>query len=319
MVDSLPRLWVPRRRVIQGLAALAASSVLPLRGQARAEGESFKPYWVQNFIDTDLWSGPDEKAVSFGPMAAFSYFKVLQPQQGPRLKVQNPLGGIAYVTAKDVGPSGEPPDWYLAQKDGKGTIPARIVGGANVRSSPGVADGNIVARLGHNDGVGVLGQVKGTDGEVWYRIGAREFVHNSVVRLPSDFPPHPGNLLVVELTEPVIITAYESAKPVYSALSLHGTIGWGTPTGFFTILRRVENETMSSETLGIPRNAPGGYYLKDVLYTQYFTGDGASIHYNYWSSNWGYAGSHGCLGVNYDDAVWFWNWASVGTPMVIRE
>ena len=68
-------------------------------------------------------------------------------------------------------------------------------------------------------------------------------------------------------------------------------------TGVFTILRRVANETMNSDTIGIPRFGPGGYYLTNVLFTQYFTGDGASLHYNYWSGNWGYAGSHGCLGL----------------------
>src|SRR5207237_986738 len=30
--------------------------------------------------------------------------------------------------------------------------------------------------------------------------------------------------------------------------------------------------------------------------------DGASIHYNYWSGNWGYAASHGCLGLTYADS-----------------
>jgi lipoprotein-anchoring transpeptidase ErfK/SrfK len=60
-----------------------------------------------------------------------------------------------------------------------------------------------------------------------------------------------------------------------------------------------------------------GYYLKNVLWTQYFTSDGASIHYNYWSSNWGYAGSHGCLGVAYNEARFAWNWADVGTPVYV--
>lgn len=38
------------------------------------------------------------------------------------------------------------------------------------------------------------------------------------------------------------------------------------------------------DTIGVPRFGPGGYYLTNVLFTQYFTGDGASIHYNYWST-----------------------------------
>ena len=59
------------------------------------------------------------------------------------------------------------------------------------------------------------------------------------------------------------------------------------------------------------------YYLTNVLFTQYFTPDGASIHYNYWSSNWGYAGSHGCLGVAYNEAKFAWDWADVGTPVYV--
>jgi lipoprotein-anchoring transpeptidase ErfK/SrfK len=102
-------------------------------------------------------------------------------------------------------------------------------------------------------------------------------------------------------------------------MALKGTTKWETPTGFFTIIRRVANETMDSRTLNIPREGPGGYYLKDVLFTQYFAEDGASIHYNYWSSNFGYSGSHGCLGMNYEDSLWFWHFAEIGTPLIIRE
>ena len=56
-----------------------------------------------------------------------------------------------------------------------------------------------------------------------------------------------------------------------------------------------------------------------MLYTQYFTSDGASIHSNYWSGNWGYAGSHGCLGLPLAESTFLWNWADVGTPVVIRS
>jgi lipoprotein-anchoring transpeptidase ErfK/SrfK len=76
---------------------------------------------------------------------------------------------------------------------------------------------------------------------------------------------------------------------------------------------------MDSSTIGIPRTSPGGYFLEDVLYTQYFTNDGASLHYNWWKGTFGYPGSHGCLGLNRDDAAWFWEWASIGTTVVIHE
>ena len=288
-------------------------------GPATASVDARDQRWLQNFHATELWSGPDEKAISFGWVPAFSYLRMLAPQDGPRIRIQNPLtNGAAFVAAKDVGPSGAPPEWYLTQK-GQLSIPARVVGGANIRRTPTTAEDNIVGRAGHNEGVGVIGEVKGSDGEIWYRVGPNELVHGSLVRVPSKVPPHPGRLIVAELTDPCIVTAYEDGNAVYSTLALKGTSGWATPTGFFTILRRVANETMSSATLGIPTDGPGGWNLKNVLFTQYFTNDGASIHYNYWSSNWGYSGSHGCLGMSYDDSLWFWEWAEVGTPLAIQE
>jgi hypothetical protein len=312
-----------RRALLRTAAALTAAGLLrPISALAADEGDVqavFKPFWVQNVKETALWSGVDEKAKSFGTIAPFSYFQVLEPQNGPRLRVKNPIGGgIGYINAGDVGPSGAPPEDYVLLQT-RVALPARVVGGANVRRRPVVEDGTLVANLGHNAGIGVIDEVKGADGEMWYRIDKEQFVHNSLVRKPGAFSPHGGKYLVAELTDPCIVTAYEDGRPVYAALALKGKIGWGTPTGFFTIVRRVANETMNSETLGIPRGAPGGYYLKDVLYTQYFTGDGASIHYNYWSSNFGYSGSHGCLGMNLEDSRWFWDWADIGTPLFIKE
>ena len=116
-----------------------------------------------------------------------------------------------------------------------------------------------------------------------------------------------------------MLVGFVVGAPGWSTLSLKGTVANQTPIGGHQILRRVTNETMTSERVypPIPRNAPGGYYLTGVLYTQYFTYDGASLHYNYWSSNWGYPGSHGCLGLPMNESKWVWNWAEVGTPVEI--
>jgi hypothetical protein len=314
-----------RLRALPLLAILALVLSLfsvPVAAAAPDE-QAFKPYWVQNHTEAELWSSSDEKAETFGRVAPFSYFQVLQPQKGRRLYVQNPRnGGAAWIDADKVGPSGDPPAWYLAKEPvpvANLDLPSRIIGGANVRSRPEVAEDNQVGRLGHNAAIRVLEEVKGNDDDPWYRIADQQYVHSSLVRVPRPFPPHPGNYIEADLAEPVMVTAYQDGKAIYSALALKGTIGWGTPTGFFTIQRRVANETMDSATLGIPRSAPGGYLLKNVLYTQYFTGDGASIHYNYWSGNFGYSGSHGCLGMSLEDSLWFWEWASVGTPLIIHE
>jgi lipoprotein-anchoring transpeptidase ErfK/SrfK len=129
---------------------------------------------------------------------------------------------------------------------------------------------------------------------------------------------YPGRWIDADLAEPTLMTAYEDGRIVYTALALRGTVADATPKGVHRIHRRVANEVMDSSTLGVPRDAPGGYYLENVLFTQYFTGDGAAIHYNYWSTHFGSAGTHGCLGLNYDDALWFWNWADAGTIVSVR-
>jgi hypothetical protein len=75
-------------------------------GSGAAEFESF---WVENFIVTDLWSGPDQNAVNFGTQPQFSSFLVVAPQTGARLYVFVPTTrNYAYIDAKAVGPSGPP-------------------------------------------------------------------------------------------------------------------------------------------------------------------------------------------------------------------
>jgi hypothetical protein len=114
--------------------------------------------------------------------------------------------------------------------------------------------------------------------------------------------------------------AFIGAQPVHLALVTTGAPGWETPTGDFRIYMRIENETMDSLSIGIPRDDPWGYYLEDVLFTQYFVG-GVALHYNYWRGD-SYFGnvpsSHGCVGMRYDDAKFFWDFATIGTRVVVH-
>ncbi len=134
----------------------------------------------------------------------------------------------------------------------------------------------------------------------------------------SDSVSNAGRYIEVDTSRGVVY-AVQNGQVVYTALATVGTARYPTPKGTFTIFRRVYDETMDSSTIGIPRNAPGGYYLTGVLYTQYFYG-GASLHYNYWSPASAFgsaAGSHGCVGLMLADARYFWNFASIGTPVIV--
>jgi lipoprotein-anchoring transpeptidase ErfK/SrfK len=115
--------------------------------------------------------------------------------------------------------------------------------------------------------------------------------------------------------------AFVGAQPVRVALVTTGMPGWETPTGDFRIYRRVENETMDSLGLGIPIDSPEGWYVDNVLFTQYIY-SGITLHYNYWrpQSYFGnIASSHGCVGLGYGDAKFFWDFADIGTRVVVYK
>jgi hypothetical protein len=125
-----------------------------------------------------------------------------------------------------------------------------------------------------------------------------------------------GKWMDVTLTPMQHLVARQGEKVVLEDLVTAGTQGTTKP-GFYRILRRVADETMDSTT--IPGLADH-YHLTGVLFTQYFTGDGAAIHYNWWGPprGFGYPGSHGCLGMRYDGSKFLWDWATIGTPIVIH-
>jgi hypothetical protein len=227
-----------------------------------------------------------------------------------------------YVPSSVLGPSDAPPEFFNAPAPPameEVNMPARVVRGVYAAFYPTPGEEAATYYLGHNASIWVVDSVEGEDGGVWYRTSEGDYLPDWAVRLPRPAPRSwEGRWLDADLNEPAMLVAYEGDQPVLATLTIKGAGQWQTPTGVFSIQRRVANETMSSEGLGIPRNAPGGYYIKDVLYTQYFLGSGESIHYNYWSSIWGYAGSHGCLGLPLAESAFLWDWASIGTPISIH-
>jgi hypothetical protein len=267
--------------------------------------------WVQTWQPADLWSNTGPTAISFGKVRPFTYLRLAGEVQNNRIYVFNPkTQGFAYVDAGLVGPSAAPPPAYLNGPLVLKSInmPARIDGSASIYREPSTDEIGWALDLGHNDPVVVKDLVEAEDRTEWYRLQDGTFVQAEQVRVPERIKPRSGKWIDVALTAPTIVTAYENGAPLYSAMAIHGTADWETPFGTFVLERRVANETMRGP----------GYHVTNVLWTQYFTASGHSIHYNYWSSNWGYAGSHGCLGMNYDDSLWFWHWATIGTPIDIH-
>jgi len=199
----------------------------------------------------------------------------------------------------------------------------------NVRAAPNTSS-DIVAVLNQGDVVQVVGTVSGEvvngSSSTWYQTANGHFIYSGIAAAGSsssssvDTQGMSGRWILVDHATSTA-KAIENGQVVYTAYVTLGTPQYPTPYGTFRILRRVANETMDSSTVGIPLGTPGSYYLTNVLYTQYFTSGGAALHYNYWSPDSAFgsaAGSHGCVGMRLADARFFWDFATIGTPVVIR-
>jgi len=123
-------------------------------------------------------------------------------------------------------------------------------------------------------------------------------------------PASPGNgvrWFDVDLSDQRMY-AYEGDTLVRTFVVSTGT--WQTPTikGRFKVWIKLRSAPMSGP----------GYYLPDVPYIMYFSGD-YGIHGTYWHNNFGVPMSHGCVNLSIADAEWAYNFAVVGTVVNVHD
>ena len=104
------------------------------------------------------------------------------------------------------------------------------------------------------------------------------------------------------------LVAWEGNAPVYAVVVSTGTEKHPTLMGTFAI----------EDKLRVTRMQGDDYDVPDVPYTMYYDG-GYAIHGAYWHRSFGTPVSHGCVNVAVDHARWLFNWAAVGTPVVVHD
>ncbi len=110
--------------------------------------------------------------------------------------------------------------------------------------------------------------------------------------------------------------AYENTKLVKTFLVSAGAPQTPTVLGQYKISFKVRKQDMRGSNTDGSR-----YFQPNVEYVSYFYADYA-IHGNYWrpTSYFGNVNSsHGCVGVVNNDAAWIYNWAPVGTPVIVHS
>ncbi len=110
--------------------------------------------------------------------------------------------------------------------------------------------------------------------------------------------------------------AYEQTNLVRTVLISAGAPATPTVTGQFKIYSKIRKQDMRGN------NADGSrYFQPNVEWVNYFYTDYA-IHGNYWrpTSYFGNVNSsHGCVGAINSEAAWLYNWAPVGTTVVVHR
>lgn len=105
--------------------------------------------------------------------------------------------------------------------------------------------------------------------------------------------------------------AYQNTTLVKTFLVSAGKPSTPTPTGVFHIWTKLTSQTMIGP----------GYVQPNVPWVNYFDHSGDAIHGVYWrpASYFGNINSsHGCVGLLNPDAIWVYNWAPVGTPVIVH-
>ena len=115
-----------------------------------------------------------------------------------------------------------------------------------------------------------------------------------------------GREIVVVLSTQMVY-AYEDSVLQHSALASTGLPGTPTVQGDYKVWNKTRSQTMTGP----------GYALDNVEWVMYFY-QGYGLHGTWWHNNFGQPMSHGCVNLTNDDAKWFYDFGSVGTPVHVR-
>ena len=108
------------------------------------------------------------------------------------------------------------------------------------------------------------------------------------------------------------VRAYEGNTVVYQTLVSTGVAAHPTVKGTFHIFQKLVADDMAGGS------GASAYYLPNVPYVMYFAEDGYALHGTYWHHNFGHPMSHGCVNLATPDAKWLYNWAPLGTTVIVH-
>ena len=141
----------------------------------------------------------------------------------------------------------------------------------------------------------------------------------TITSIPAEAPVQPDPVVIpaeiatdehwidIDVSEQRL-SAYTGNELIRSFIISSGTWYTPTPLGQFHIYAKY----VAADMMG------PGYYLPAVPHVMYFNGD-YGIHGAYWHMNFGTPMSHGCVNMKLEDAPWLFDFASIGTLVVVHD
>lgn len=175
---------------------------------------------------------------------------------------------------------------------------------------------------------------KEADGRTWYRVGFDEWLRFpdrarslwvAADMVASTYAPGPESLgTTTKATAKRIIIdrgrqmlyAYEGDTIFMEEHVSTGLLATPTPRGTFEIFEKTPTRYMQGPIPGISDDY---YDLPGVPWDLYFTEQGAAIHGAYWHDEFGEPHSHGCVNLPVALAKKLYDWAELGTPVIVRD
>lgn len=203
-----------------------------------------------------------------------------------------------------------------------------------VRSGPGTKY-RAVASLRHGIVLKTSGKIL-ADGHLWYRIDMNEgllypqrvhsawyvasdfvrpFFADGVRTFASATSPKNSKFILVDRSSQMLY-AYDGDSLFMKESVSTGLDSTPTPRGTFFIYKKTPTRYMQGPLPGVSTQY---YDLPGVPWDLYFTKQGGAIHGAYWHTAFGREHSHGCVNLPLDKARELYDWADVGTKVVVRD
>ncbi|MBN9619914.1 MAG: L,D-transpeptidase family protein, partial [Actinobacteria bacterium] len=166
---------------------------------------------------------------------------------------------------------------------------------------------------GVNLGNGLYGQ---TDVSSSFTIGRKQ------VTIADDNAPNGVDKVRVYNAAGQVLRTMNTSMGEHSGETVNGQyINFYTLNGDYTVLEHDNPAIMSSESYGLPADAPGGYAPEPIYYSTKISTDGIYLHEldtTVWAQNSGVDVSHGCLNLDQANAIWFYDNSMIGDPVVVH-